>query len=69
MVVFTLDMPSCHQTNILFLLFARDIEYYIEYFLLQSKIPTLAPSHYISLHVTAQAAYYLFIIALRVLPN
>ena len=46
----TLDMLSLYQRNILFVLFACDIENSIEYFILLPNIPTLARNYYIFLH-------------------
>ena len=69
LAVHTLGVLSCHQRNLLFILFYRYLENYIEYFLLQSNIPTLTHNHYILFHATAHIAYYLFIHYLQVLPN
>ena len=58
---YTLDVLSCHQKNILFLLFSHDLENSIEYFLLCSNIPALARNHSILLPAAAKVAYYLFL--------
>ena len=60
MAVYKLDVLSCHQSNLIFLLFARDIEDSIEYYLIQSNIMVLARNRYIFLHATDQDANYLF---------
>ena len=41
-----LDVLSCHIRNVLFILFACDIEDYLEYFILQSHIPMFARISY-----------------------
>ena len=62
-----LDILSHHQNNILFLLFACDIEYYIEYFLIHSHIQTPAFTTYKLLHATAIVAYCLCIYSFQVI--
>ena len=69
MAAYILDVLSCHQRNILFLLFACVIENYIGCFILQSNIPTLSRNCCILLHATVRVAYYLFIRSLQLLPN
>ena len=63
---------TCHLStkgNILFLIFACDIETYIEYLYLWSNILTLTLIRYIFLHVTAQVAYVLFLGYFQVSPD
>ena len=69
MAAYTLGVIYNHQRNILFVLFSHGIENSIEYFLLQSNIPTLTNNPSISLHATAQVSYYLFICYSQVLTN
>ena len=47
MDVCTLDVISCHQKNVLFIIFACDVEDFIESFLLLSNIPALVCNRYI----------------------
>ena len=68
-VAYMLDVIYFHQRNIIFLLFAHVIKYYIENFMLGSKITTLALNCYISPHATARFAYFLFQYYLQVLPT
>ena len=49
---YTLGVLSYHQNNILFILFAHDLEYSVEYFILRSNILMIARNHYISLNDT-----------------
>ena len=69
MTLYMLDMLSCHQRNILFLLFDCDLENSIEYFLLRSHILTLVYNHYTSLHATLRVDYYSFLYYFLVLTN
>ena len=61
MSTYTFQVLYCHQINLLFIIFASDIENYIVHLLLRSHIQTLARINYISLQLTTRAAYYLFI--------
>ena len=61
MVVYTLDIPYRHQRNLLFLLFACDIKYYIPYFFIQSNILAIALNCYKTLNNTEIVASNLFI--------
>ena len=62
-------MIYCHQSDILFIIFARDLEDSIENFLLRSKLLTLARNHFIFLFETARVAYYLFLHYFHILPK
>ena len=57
------------QRNILFLLFASDLEDYIESFLLKSNSPTLAHNRYKYLHNNEIFSSHLFLCSLQLLPN
>ena len=69
MAAYMLDVLSLHQRNIILLLFSRELEDYIEYFLIWTQIPTLAQNHCISLHATVKIDYYLSLNSLQVSPN
>ena len=66
---YMLDVLSRHQRKLIFLLFSRDFEDSIEYFLLISEILTLDRNRYISLNTTVRSSYYLFLTFLKVFTN
>ena len=69
LVVYTLDVLSLHQWNILYLILSRDIKYYTSYFILRSNIPMLSHNRFKFLHKNSWVASYLFPRSVKVLPN
>ena len=63
-------MLYLRQTNILFLLFAHDIENSLEHFILHSHIQPISQISYILLHVNVSVTYYyLFLPYFQVLTH
>ena len=61
MADYTLDVLSCHQRDILLLIYARYPEDYIGFFLRRSFIQKLIRVCCKKIHVTALVLYYLFL--------